>query len=778
MALSKPTFSYDGIIKIVNGEVIIDKRTTLDIGEETQLIIDVPENSNADFAALIGKYNGVKYCFYSNDVPPGGVEIHQNVKLWETDINTGVSIKNGGNIIFSAYTGTGSPENPTSTAYATNTITLYVNPAPQSEKPSFIETTGAIRGDTIFVSWASVTNVTNYMLQRSVNEGAFQTVYTGRATSFTETVQDEWETLQYRVLAIVNGVYSDWTVSLAQPVIDASQPEEIDNARLEQLQNRNGTNIYPKTIVEGVFRQSDGKTLAELLTGSGSGSGGVGQSMAGQTVEPAQGETVVAGVGAEIFNDYRERKFFSDNGQANTGNVATGEYSHAEGTGTTASNIRAHAEGRSTVASGIDSHAEGNRSVASGDFSHAEGLDSIAAADSSHAEGYDSKAYGACSHAEGSHCITSDIYSSVKIKSYNISSKTITFDELYYMTGFEAGTTCYIVLENNDSIYRFKTKITNVNDHTITLENLPNNIVNIFAAIPGYPYTGSVAYGGSHAEGDDSVALYNGAHSGGTGSLASGACSFAHGDKAMALEKNSFAIGRYAISRSNSQFVVGPCNLESKSNADRFIIGKGESKNLRSNCFRVTNTGVYASGNYNASGADYAEMFEWEDGNPIAEDRSGRFVTLDGAKIRFAGPNDDYILGIVSGNPSVVGDVHDDQWQGMYLYDIFGRPLWEDVEVPEETDKERRVIRPAHTEHRQKLNPAYNNSLPYQKRTERPEWDAVGMLGKLVAVDDGSCEVNGWCMPGAGGIAVKSEIRTKYRVMERLDENHIRVMIL
>ena len=31
---------------------------------------------------------------------------------------------------------------------------------------------------------------------------------------------------------------------------------------------------------------------------------------------------------------------------------------------------------------------------------------------------------------------------------------------------------------------------------------------------------------------------------------------------------------------------------------------------------------------------------------------------------------------------SVVGDVHDDQWAGMYLYDIFGRPLWEDVEVP------------------------------------------------------------------------------------------------
>ena len=40
-------------------------------------------------------------------------------------------------------------------------------------------------------------------------------------------------------------------------------------ARLEQFQNSSAENIYPKTIVEGVFRQSVGKTLAELLEESG-----------------------------------------------------------------------------------------------------------------------------------------------------------------------------------------------------------------------------------------------------------------------------------------------------------------------------------------------------------------------------------------------------------------------------------------------------------------------------------------------------------------------------
>ena len=163
-------------------------------------------------------------------------------------------------------------------------------------------------------------------------------------------------------------------------------------------------------------------------------------------------------------------------------------------------------------------------------------------------------------------------------------------------------------------------------------------------------------------------------------------------------------------------------------------------------------------------------------------------MTLDGEKIRLAEPGEDYVLGIVSGNPSVVGDVHDDQWAGMYLYDIFGRPLWEDVEVPAVTtempdpeDPERTVpmvVVPAHMERRQKLNPDYDSEMPYLPRTQRPEWDAVGLLGKLVAVDDGSCQVNGWCTAGEGGVAVHSEARTRFRVMARLDENHVRLMVL
>ena len=183
-------------------------------------------------------------------------------------------------------------------------------------------------------------------------------------------------------------------------------------------------------------------------------------------------------------------------------------------------------------------------------------------------------------------------------------------------------------------------------------------------------------------------------------------------------------------------------------------------------------------------------MFEWQDGNPENEDRVGLFVTLDGEKIRLANADDTFILGVISGNPSVIGDVYDDQWQGIYLRDIYGRALWENVEVPDryieretinqdgEKIKEIVLLEPAHTERRQKINPDYNSAQPYRQRTERKEWGCVGMMGKLVVIDDGTGTVNGWMKPGNGGIATKSETQTKYRVMSRIDENHIRILIL
>lgn len=289
--------------------------------------------------------------------------------------------------------------------------------------------------------------------------------------------------------------------------------------------------------------------------------------------------------------------------------------------------------------------------------------------------------------------------------------------------------------------------------------------------------------GNAHAEGCKTTASGGNAHAEGYQTTASGGNSYAEGLQTIASGNDAHAGGQHTIASAGCQMVIGSCNVEYgaaigyvNENA-WFIIGKSLNQNARANAFRVASNGVFASGGYSAAGADYAELFEWVDGNPDAEDRVGRFVTLDGEKIRLAGPEDDYILGIVSGSPSVVGDVHDDQWQGMYLYDVFGRPIWEEPPAGEDGDEEQDPGL-ARADRIQKLNPDYDNSQKYIPRTQRPEWDAVGMLGKLVAVDDGTCQVNGWCQPGEGSAATASAERTKYRVMARLDDTHIRVMIL
>ncbi len=327
-----------------------------------------------------------------------------------------------------------------------------------------------------------------------------------------------------------------------------------------------------------------------------------------------------------------------------------------------------------------------------------------------------------------------------------------------------------------------------------------------FSYAEGYMTTASGDY--SHAEGSITTASGIGSHAEGTSATASGNYSHAEGAETKASNYYAhaggihstassfcgFAHGQDVISSGEHQAVFGQLNVEDSSNRTKFIIGNGsttilngEEQITRSNCFRVTHTGVFASGAYNSSGADYAELFEWADSNPANEDRRGLFVTLDGERIRIAKPGDKNIIGIVSGNPTVLGDVYDDQWQGMYMTDVFGSPIWEDVEVPDRIEERpdpenpgktiKEVVIPAHTEHRQKLNPNYDNTKKYEPRTKRPEWAPVGLIGKLVAVDDGTCEPGCCCTVGDGGVAASSAADTRYYVMSRIDNTHIRVFI-
>ena len=256
---------------------------------------------------------------------------------------------------------------------------------------------------------------------------------------------------------------------------------------------------------------------------------------------------------------------------------------------------------------------------------------------------------------------------------------------------------------------------------------------------------------------------------------ASGVASVAQGAGTTASGNYSYAGGYYTTALAN-QFVIGHYNGSSNettgsnsgTTGTAFVIGNGASTTSNSsNAFRIDYNGAaYGLSAYNSSGADMAEFREWLDGNPDNEDRRGYFVTMDGMNIKIAEPGD-YICGVISANPCLVGN-GDEDWQGRYILDEFGAYIYEEKEEIDPATGET-VINKFY-----KVNPDYDPTQAYIQRKDRPEWDYVGLCGVINTRDDGTCEVNGFCKCGDGGIATKSE--KGYRVLERVNDNVIKIL--
>ena len=195
--------------------------------------------------------------------------------------------------------------------------------------------------------------------------------------------------------------------------------------------------------------------------------------------------------------------------------------------------------------------------------------------------------------------------------------------------------------------------------------------------------------------------------------------------------------------------------------------------------FESQGNGRFDGGADIGNASDYAEYFEWLDGNTSSADRRGMTVILDGEKIRPATDSDDTskIIGVVSANPAVVGDSAWSEWQLAHQKDVYGSWVTEDKEylvwnkfgtftdtdgvkktnpqpdindynmaseyqiLVSDIEKEKaagncpqaaidqnlRVTRPSRT-----YNPDYDSTRTYEPRSQRKEWDAIGLMGKLV----------------------------------------------
>lgn len=267
-----------------------------------------------------------------------------------------------------------------------------------------------------------------------------------------------------------------------------------------------------------------------------------------------------------------------------------------------------------------------------------------------------------------------------------------------------------------------------------------------------------------------SISLGRNAGTVGGYSIAGGYCTATQeGSVALGRGADSTNLGAAALGKFNRAMTGGDADVTQV--GDALVVGNGKFFDNRSNAFRVTYAGtVYGKGSFQTSGADYAEYFQWTDDNAENEDRVGYFVTLEGAKIKLAGPGD-YILGIVSANPCIIGNA-DEDWLGRQLHDQFGRFVKEYLVDGQVVD----YVTPSW---RYKENPDYDPSQPYIERKDRAEWDAIGMLGVLAVRDDGTCQVNGFCQVGEGGMATAAAGYVPgqtWRVMERVNESVVKVV--
>jgi hypothetical protein len=129
--------------------------------------------------------------------------------------------------------------------------------------------------------------------------------------------------------------------------------------------------------------------------------------------------------------------------------------------------------------------------------------------------------------------------------------------------------------------------------------------------------------------------------------------------------------------------------------------------------------------------ADYAEVGEWEDGNPASEDRLGYFVAIAAVedntiKIRKATSQDD-VKGVTVFNPAFSGNATAEKYVSAgVLY---------------------------------------------------PQYSYVGLMGIVSVIDNGACTVGGRCMPADDGTAVPSSNNMGYGVLKRINASHVLIAV-
>lgn len=238
-----------------------------------------------------------------------------------------------------------------------------------------------------------------------------------------------------------------------------------------------------------------------------------------------------------------------------------------------------------------------------------------------------------------------------------------------------------------------------------------------------------------------------------------GSGSKAYGSRSSVMNslESETSNGRYAQTIVNSRGVKTEDNY-------MFAMGYGtDGAKYENTTFQVKGTSgsVKSKGTITAGQnfGDYAEYFESQSGQEIP---NGYMVALDGRYVRKANSNDTPI-GVISGTAGVIlGDQmfhHKDkflkdefgvvqtEWTTKEWQDDDGNTYSEEVELPIP-------------------NPDWEESdNKYIDRSQRPEWNVVGLVGQVYTRIDSTVSENDYIKPNKG-IGTKDNVNGFYRVLE------------
>jgi hypothetical protein len=270
-------------------------------------------------------------------------------------------------------------------------------------------------------------------------------------------------------------------------------------------------------------------------------------------------------------------------------NISFGDFSHAEGSGNTSTGIVSHAEGILTESIGLASHAEGFGTQATGVGSHAEGIDSFCDGEASHAEGFFNSSSGQFSHSEGYANSASGIASHAEGKG------TVANGDYSHSEG--TGTT---TAGNYSHAEGFGSVASGIYSHA---EGLSTSATTQAAHAEGQATKATAQ--GSHAEGNATIASGQFSHSQGISATASGFASHAEGSSTVASGFSSHAEGFITIAGGPYTHTEGSATTATGiySHAEGALtLSSGAASHAEGLGTIASGNFQHVSGNYNSTG--------------------------------------------------------------------------------------------------------------------------------------------------------------------------------